>query len=80
MTSLFSALTRKKTNYEEETTALARVLTIKDLIFLGVGASLGLGAYVLAGQVAKGAGPAACLSFIIAAATSAVGGKFKLFN
>lgn len=72
----FSALTRKKSNDDEESESpLARVLTLLDLTTLGVGATLGLGVYVLAGSVAKEvAGPAVCVSFAVAAVASAVAG------
>ncbi|CAH1279466.1 unnamed protein product [Diabrotica balteata] len=73
---LFAAITRKKTfTYNEETTSLARVLSLVDLIGLGAGSTLGLGVYVLAGSVAKTyAGPASSISFFIAAIISLFGG------
>ncbi|XP_074026550.1 cationic amino acid transporter 2 [Leptinotarsa decemlineata] len=72
---IFAALNRKKTIIDEEGSPLARVLTLLDLTGLGVGATLGLGVYVLAGSVAKTvAGPAVCLSFLVAAIASAVAG------
>ncbi|CAG9815649.1 unnamed protein product [Phaedon cochleariae] len=73
---IFMALKRKKRMSDESGgSPLARVLTLLDLTALGVGATLGLGVYVLAGSVAKTvAGPAVCLSFLVAAVASAVAG------
>jgi len=54
---------------------LARVLNLFDLTSLGVGSTLGVGVYVLAGNVAKTeAGPAVVLSFVMAAFASANSG------
>ena len=48
----WSALTRKKQNEDDGSESkLARVLTLLDLTGLGVGSTLGLGVYVLAGSV-----------------------------
>ncbi|KAK5645590.1 hypothetical protein RI129_006890 [Pyrocoelia pectoralis] len=69
------ALSRKKSMSIDEESKLARVLTLLDLTGLGVGSTLGLGVYVLAGSVAKTvAGPAVCISFLIAAIASAFAG------
>lgn len=76
LAKLWIALTRKKRNDQNETTKLARVLNLVDLTGLGVGSTLGLGAYVLAGSVAVNtAGPAVVLSFLIAAIASAFAGE-----
>lgn len=83
MSTLWRVLTRKKTldNNNEESTSLARVLNTFDLTALGVGSTLGVGVYVLAGQVAKNtAGPAVILSFLIAAIASVFAGKYYSFN
>ncbi|XP_072751695.1 cationic amino acid transporter 3 isoform X2 [Anoplolepis gracilipes] len=78
MTSrLWKTLSRKRVEEPEEVKdeQLARVLGLFDLTALGVGATLGLGVYVLAGSVAKDtAGPAVCISFLIAAIASAFAG------
>lgn len=59
-----------------ETTQLARVLNGFDLIILGIGSTLGVGVYVLAGEVSKNvAGPAVTISFLLAAITSVFAGK-----
>ncbi|KAL0128181.1 hypothetical protein PUN28_003439 [Cardiocondyla obscurior] len=78
MTSrLWRALSRRRVLEKEDAKEerLARVLGLFDLTALGVGATLGLGVYVLAGSVAKEtAGPAVCISFLIAAIASAFAG------
>lgn len=76
---IYKILSRKKQFDDDsvEKSELARVLTVLDLTFLGVGSTLGLGVYVLAGAVAKDvAGPAVTLSFLIAAVASAFAGKY----
>lgn len=62
-------LFRKKPIVNDEKTAvLAKCLTAFDLVFLGVGAIVGAGIFVLTGVVAAtDAGPAIVLSYIVAA-------------
>lgn len=73
---LFETFTRKKLvdKYDPGTT-LPRVLNVLDLTLLGIGNTLGVGIYVLAGAEAKrDAGPAVLISFFVAALASLLAG------
>ncbi|XP_050543776.1 cationic amino acid transporter 3 isoform X2 [Daktulosphaira vitifoliae] len=76
--SLVKIISRRKNDESDhlvEDSKLARVLNLVDLTALGVGSTLGVGVYVLAGDVAKtSAGPAVVLSFVLAAVASAFAG------
>lgn len=75
--ALWEMASRRK-RLSDEASPLARVLSLLDLTALGVGSTLGLGVYVLAGQVARdSAGPAVLLSFILAAIASFFAGEYR---
>lgn len=72
--SLWKATWRKK-HLDDGPSELARVLGLLDLTALGVGSTMGLGVYVLAGTVSRTqAGPAVVISFLIAAIASVFAG------
>lgn len=75
---LWTALTRRKVLQDvvNQESKLGKVLTVFDLTALGVGSTLGVGVYVLAGSVSREeAGPGVVLSFFIAAVASVFAGK-----
>ena len=81
LTKFASVVTRLKSedsvDLESNKPKLARVLTVLDLTALGIGSTLGVGSYVLPGEVARNtAGPAVTVSFFIAAVVSILAGKF----
>ncbi|XP_072745256.1 cationic amino acid transporter 2-like isoform X1 [Anoplolepis gracilipes] len=72
---LYKVFIRKKVVNASQDSQLARVLSTLDLTALGVGSTLGVGVYVLAGTVARStAGPAVVVSFAIAAIASMFAG------
>jgi solute carrier family 7 (cationic amino acid transporter), member 2 len=73
----YDVLRRKKIISADDlsTTNLAKCLTTLDLTAMGIGSTLGVGVYVLAGEVSKySAGPAIIISFAIAAVVSVLSG------
>ncbi|XP_039296819.1 cationic amino acid transporter 2-like isoform X2 [Nilaparvata lugens] len=65
---MWTTLSRKKPLVSSyvEASDLCRVLGLVDLTALGVASTLGMGVYIMAGSVAKIAGPGVAFSFLIA--------------
>lgn len=73
--NVYRVFSRKKVVDATQDSKLARVLSTLDLTALGIGSTLGVGVYVLAGTVARfTAGPAVVISFAIAAIASMFAG------
>ncbi|XP_014242269.1 cationic amino acid transporter 2-like [Cimex lectularius] len=62
----FGYMSKKKEFRYEEKGPLNRVLTILDLTFLGIGSMLGMGVYIMVGDLSNTVGPAMLLSFVVA--------------
>ena len=87
MSGFLKILRRRKTvtgppsEYDDcENNGLKKTLNIYDLVFLGVGSTLGVGIYILSGEVSRDVtGPGIIISFFIAAVISTFAGMY-LFN
>lgn len=79
--SLYKAFSRKKRINISANTELERCLSTLDLTALGIGSTLGVGVYIMAGSVSKDvAGPAVVISFLIAAVASIFAGNWAFAN
>jgi solute carrier family 7 (cationic amino acid transporter), member 2 len=77
LSDFYGVLKRKKkiTSSELGVAHLSKCFTTFDLTAMGIGSTLGVGVYVLAGEVSKNyAGPAVVISFAIAAVVSIFAG------
>lgn len=72
-------LSRKKVEDDDShNVQFPRVMGFFDLLALGLGATLGVGVYVTAGEIARNdAGPATCVAFFIAAIAACFSGEFE---
>ena len=71
----WSSILLRKQKFTPSDSKLSRTLLLKDLISMGVSATLGAGVYILSGEVArKQAGPAVMICFAIAALVSILSG------
>ncbi|XP_045163239.2 high affinity cationic amino acid transporter 1-like [Mercenaria mercenaria] len=56
---------KKHVDMDDTATRLERCLTMKRLIFIGIGKTVGVGIYVLIGEATKDAGPSVILAFFV---------------
>uniref|UniRef100_A0A146LBN1 High affinity cationic amino acid transporter 1 n=1 Tax=Lygus hesperus TaxID=30085 RepID=A0A146LBN1_LYGHE len=64
---------KKEFEYQEET-ELKRILNVLDLTFLGISSMVGMGVYIMVGDLATKVGPACVISFLIAGFACALSG------
>lgn len=80
MGKFLQVLRRRKTlascESNDSENGFEKTLNLYDLVFLGVGSTLGVGIYILSGEVSKDVtGPGIIISFFIAGVISAFAGK-----